>query len=91
MLTFLKNLLTAIYDATVGGLVRVVRNTLSAKVDAKDNRFISRALIYVSFFVVAVFFPTFAIAVALLRTLMAVDVFGTIATIFQLTANAYAE
>jgi hypothetical protein len=90
MLQFLKNLLSAIYNATVAGAVRLVRNTQQAKVDGHDKQYLGRVIIYVGFAVFACFFPQLATLIALLRVLVVVDVIGMIASIFQHTANAYA-
>lgn len=90
MFTFLKRLFTAIYDATVGGLVRLVKHTQQANVDNEDRQFVGRLVVYTGFVTLACFFPQFALVVGILRIMVAGDVINTIATIYQNTVNAYA-
>jgi hypothetical protein len=90
MLDFLKRLGKAVYACTIGGLVRLCKNTTAAKVDAKDKEFLGRVIVYTGFAVFAWFFPGWAILIGLLRFLAVTDFIRTIADIFQHTANSYA-
>lgn len=91
MLDFLKKLGMALYDCTIGGAVRLYRNTKAAKVDAQDKQFVGRVVTYLAFVVFACLLPELAIFVAMFRMLVVLDIIGTLASIFQHTANAYAE
>lgn len=91
MLDFFKKLGMALYDCTIGGAVRLYRNTRAAKVDAQDKQFVGRIVTYTAFAVFAWFLPQLAVFVALFRMMVVMDVISTVANVFQLTANAYAE
>lgn len=90
MLEFFKNLLSALYQATIAGAVRLVRNTKAGEVDNIDKQYLGRAITYLGFVVFACFFPQLAGFVLLLRSLVVLDIIGTLALVFQFTANAYA-
>jgi len=89
MLDFLRKLGRAFYAATLGGLVRLVRNTRVSKVDDVDKQFLGRVLVYVSLAIVALFAPQLAVLLGLLRFIALGDVFRTLADVYQLTVNAY--
>lgn len=91
MLDFLKKLGRAIYACTVGGAVRLIQHTRTAKVDAVDKLFVGRIVTYTAFAVFVWVLPELVVFVAMFRMLTVMDIVGTIANVFQHTANAYAE
>lgn len=91
MLDFLKRLGKALYDATIGGVVRLVRNARAGKVDGRDKATVGRLLTYAAYVVFAICFPVLAAFVALFRMLTVLDIIHTVADVFQSTANSYAD
>lgn len=90
MFRFLNTLFSVIYDNTVGGVVRMVQHAATGKVDGHDKVFFRRVLLFTGFTLLAIFAPTWAILLGLLRFMSLTEVFVTLADIFQQTANSYA-
>lgn len=91
MLDFIRRIGRALYECTIGSVVRLYQHTKVSAVDSKDKETVGRIVTYSALLVFGFFFPALAFLVALFRILVVTDIIRTIADIFQHTANSYAE